>query len=68
MALDSDTKLYVKEIVEEAISNVSRVCGERDTRIRNIENKVFNGYGSNIKILYGLYTIVIGLLIKLAFF
>ena len=66
MALDAETKLYVKEIVEETIESLP--CDGRDSRLRDVEKKVFNGYGSNIKILYGLYTVVIGLLVKLAFF
>ena len=66
MALDAQTKLYVKEIVEEAMENLP--CKDNDDRVRKVEQKVFNGYGSNIKILYGLYTVVIGLLIQLAFF
>ena len=68
MALDNETKLYVKEIVEEAIEDISVVCAVRDKRIRAVENKVFNGYGASIKILFALHTVVIGLLIKAVFF
>ena len=68
MALDHETKLYVKEIVEEAVADISGVCMERDQRMRAVEHKVFNGYGSSIKVLYGLYAVIIGLMVKLAFF
>jgi len=68
MALDHETKLYVKEIVEEAVGSISTVCVARDKRLREVEKKVFNGYGTSIKILYLAYTILIGLAIKAVFF
>ncbi len=58
----------VKEIVKEAMEDISEVCVASDKRLRAVENKVFNGYGASIKILFALHTIVIGLLIKAVFF
>lgn len=66
MPLDSDTKLYIKEVIEETIENLP--CKNRDNRIRKVEQKVFNGYGTSIKILYGVYALIVGLLVKTAFF
>ena len=68
MALDNETKLYVKEIVEEAMEGISTVCVERDKRLREVEKKVFNGYGNQIKILFVLHGVLIVLALKAVFF
>lgn len=68
MAVDDETRLYIKDIVDIAMASLSKVLAERDARLREVEKKVFNGFGSSIKILFVLHAVMIGLLIKTVFF
>ena len=68
MPLDNETRLYVKDIVDVAMAGVTKIFLERDERLREVEKKVFNGFGTSIKILFVLHGIVIALAVKAIFF
>ena len=68
MSLDDETRLYIKDLVDVAMASLSKVLAERDARLREVEKKVFNGFGNSIKILFMLHGLMIGLLIKAVFF
>lgn len=61
-------ELIARKVGDEISNKLEKKLCEHDKRISKMEKKVFNGFSTKINILFGLYTIFIGLLIKLAFF
>lgn len=59
-------RAYIREIVREVIAELP--CEKHAKRLGKIEIKVFNGFTLKINILYGLYVVIIGLLVRIAFF
>ena len=65
-------ELIAKRVADEVVLKLeSRLVGELEKinkRVHKLELKVFNGFGLKINLLFVLYTVFLGLLIKLAFF
>ncbi|MHA1225253.1 MAG: hypothetical protein ACTSR2_01315 [Candidatus Hodarchaeales archaeon] len=61
-------ELIAKRVADEVKERLVEKIEYNSKRIRKIEQKVFNGFGAKITILFGLYTVIIALLVKLAFF
>jgi len=61
--MKEDEKMYIKAIVNQVLKDL-----EYDKRMRKLETKVFNGFNTKINALFCLYSIFLGVLIKLAFF
>lgn len=69
-AMQDYQKEYIEMIAEKTARKITEnlPCKNYEKRIRTIENKIFNGFGFRINLLFGLYAIFLGVLIKLAFF
>ena len=55
-------------MIQRTEERIIELVKENDKRIRKIEKKVFNGFSTKISILFGLYGVIIALLVKMAFF
>ena len=63
--MKEEEKAYIKEIVREVMDSFVQ---EYDSRLRKVEQKVFNGFGLKINILYAICLAILTGVIKLAFF
>ena len=68
-------RMIAKEVGDEVEAKIKPDIEKMNNRIGKIENKVFNGFGSRIKNignqmkgLYALYLLILGIVIKVAFF
>ncbi len=61
-------ELVARKVAKEIKDEILPEIKDNNKRIAKIERRVFNGFGLKINILFVLYSIFIGLLIKLAFF
>jgi len=63
--MKDEEKIYVKDIVREAMDMFEHAYGDR---LRKVEQKVFNGFGLRINILFAICMAILAGIIKLAFF
>jgi len=52
---------------DEVCQKIEKRLYDHEKRLLKIEKKVFNGFSVKINVLFGLYSVIIALLIKLAF-
>lgn len=60
-------ELIARKVGDEVCQKIEKRLYDHEKRLLKIEKKVFNGFSVKINVLYGLYSVIIALLIKLAF-
>ena len=61
-------ELIARKVGDEIYQRLEEKHYDHEKRLLKIEKKVFNGFSTKINILFAIYSIFIGLLVKLAFF
>ena len=60
-------ELIARKVGDEIYQKLEEKHYDHEKRLSKIEKKVFNGFSVKINVLFGLYSVIIALLIKLAF-
>jgi len=61
--MKEEERAYIKEIVREVMAEF-----KHESRLKKVEQKVFNGFGLKINVLYAICMAILAGVIKLAFF